>query len=233
MKTKLASKLKINGLVLVISGLSLWSGVNSWAAIMVTVGDHFLQPNMAGQAITLDVVNTGSSAVTISGLNLIVQVADSGPGSVGGLGTTLGPWITGVDIITGTIFSANNDGNNVALYPDPSASKQFVIDYTKTTGGSTLNLPVGSSRLATVTFDTTGFSSSGSKWDLWLGTTINGPDSTYYTDATFVDPIPMTIIEPGSLTLVPEPASMALVGGLLCVFGCWFRRNKQLRQAGE
>ncbi len=223
MKTNLSSKLKINGLVLVISGFCLWSGVNSWAAIMVTVGDHFLQPNMAGQSITLDVVNTGSSAVTVSGLNLVVQVANAG----------LGPWITGVDIITGTIFSANNTGNNVVLYPDPNATKQFVLDSTATTGSTTLNLPVGSSRLATVTFDTTGFSSSGSTWELWLGNTINGLDSTYYTDATFVGQIIPSFTEPGSLTLVPEPASMALVGGLLCAFGCWFRRNKQHMQAGQ
>ena len=60
-------------------------------------------PNMPGQQVPILV--SGSDAV--SGVDFFVQVGDGGA-TVGGDDT--GPTITQVDLVSGTIFAANNTG---------------------------------------------------------------------------------------------------------------------------
>src|SRR5262245_47437704 len=74
------------------------------AQIAVQVGDHNLLPNLPGQTIQIFVTGGGA----IAGVSLNVQVADGYPDVPGS--ATDGPDITGIDLVTGTIFAANNTG---------------------------------------------------------------------------------------------------------------------------
>jgi len=88
----------------------------------VAVGDHVLLPDMEDQQIQIFV--TPDDPITpefVQGLNFNIQVADGGP-EVGGV--VDGPVISDVDIITGTIFEANNLGQ---VDPEPSGVYETII----------------------------------------------------------------------------------------------------------
>src|SRR5438445_10211088 len=73
----------------------------------IVVGNHVLLPNKGGQNVVIPV--TGGDQVM--GANVNVQVADGGlPNG----GTIVGPAITGLDLVTNTIFTGNNDGQQDA-----------------------------------------------------------------------------------------------------------------------
>src|SRR4051812_41710888 len=95
------------------------------ATPVIIVGNHHLAANTPGQEITILV--TGGDAV--EGLNLNVQVGDGGP-PLGG--STVAPFITNLDILSGTIFSTNNTGQvDVASFP-------LFANSTTTTGKATV-----------------------------------------------------------------------------------------------
>ena len=81
---------------------SVWSGVlvtlllavSARGEIMVTIGDHELMADTAGQQVKIFV--TGGDLV--GGVNLRLQISDG----------VSGPVITDVDLVTGTIFAASN-----------------------------------------------------------------------------------------------------------------------------
>jgi hypothetical protein len=137
---------------------------------------------------------TGGDAV--EGLNLRVQVADGGTHPQAG-GTVDGPKITGVDLITDTIFAGNTTGQGDLL-----RLPQIWVQTTTTASGSA----VADGLLARLTLDTTGFFEG--SFGLSLGDTKDGP-----TDFAGV---PIDISD-GSLTVVvPEPGSWALcIGGIV------------------
>ncbi len=127
-------------------------------AATIDVGNHYLVPNQAGQSVRIMV----SGGEQVSGLNFFAQVGDGGPelGQFGLPPGTDAPAITTVDLKSGTIFNGisdlqSNDGSipQVAMYS---------IEYTQA-GGSVAADGV----LATLTFDTTGFSAG--TWDFLLG----------------------------------------------------------------
>lgn len=155
----------------------------------ISVGNHQLQANTPDQIIALYV--TGGDA--IEALNLSAQIADGG--SAGG-GTDTGPVFTSLDLLTGTIFGANNFGQ----FGD-SLDPQLAIASTITNSGTVS----ADGLLATLTVDTTGVWSG--SYDLKLSDTLNGT-----TDFGDIDPT----ITNGTIQVVPEPASLALlaVGGL-------------------
>ncbi len=148
---------------------TLMMAVSVTAAPMIDVGHHFLQPNQAGQAIDLYV--TGGDMV--SGLNLWVQVGDGGPErTLLGLDPgTAGPHITSIDIKTGTIFAGVTDEpvNNQVIpqLGDVSLALLGAVPSVAANG-----------RLATVYFDTTGWTSG--TWDLSLTNILDlGLDSDF------------------------------------------------------
>lgn len=196
------------------------------AQLAITVGNHFLRPNEANQVISLYVDNTSGSDVPVTGLNVFVQVADTGPASEGGIGSIDGPDITGLDIITDTIFgTVGNTGNDTLLWPSSGAAQQFARVDTETSGGA-VNIGANTrTLLASVTVDTTGFSAVGTSWDFLLGTTLDG--STYYTGVPSSVQIFPTITE-GALTIVPEPAAYSVgFGGLMLGMALFRRFNKK------
>jgi hypothetical protein len=165
-------------------GLFLASSANS--ALIIDVGGHELLPDTPNQ--TVQVFVSGGDAV--QGLNFYAQVADGGPAAGG---TITGPSITAVNILSGTIFASNNAGQD-----DPGSLPQLAARTTTTASGTVS----ASGLLATLTFDTTGFTTTQS-WALSLGDTLNGP-----TDFAGV---PITITD-GSISVIPEPESVAILG---------------------
>jgi hypothetical protein len=122
----------------------------------ITVGEHVLAADTPGQSIKLKV--TGGTPV--QGLNFNAQIGDGGP-VVGG--SAAGPVITATDVLTGTIFAANNTGQR-----DLGSLPQLTMAATTTRVGAVQ----AEGLLVTLTVDTTGFASG--RWSLSLSNTFNG-----------------------------------------------------------
>lgn len=148
----------IGVLVLITSGIA----TPCLAVPTIDVGTHYLLPDTPDQVIELYV--TGGDDV--EGLDLYVIVANGGPEleTLGFLepGTGIvGPAITGVDILTGTIFADNNIGQIDGGSPD-TPTPQVAIFITATETGTV----IAEGLLARITIDTTGF--TGGTYDLSL-----------------------------------------------------------------
>jgi hypothetical protein len=124
----------------------------------IVVGNHVLIPSLPGQSFTIPV--TGGTAV--SGVDFNAEVAGGGTPN----GGTVGPGISGVDLVTGTIFASNHAAPQTATSNSPQAYSGLVIT---NTNGSTVN---ASGLLATVTIDTTGF--IGGTYSFKMGGFSNG-----------------------------------------------------------
>jgi len=182
-------------------------------AATITVGDHQLLPNTAGQTIVITV--TGGDAT--QGVALNAQIADGGPDAadLGGTPAGLGPAFTGGSVTAGTIYAANNTGDQDLNTPNPPGQplpfRQVFWHQTSTASGSV----AANGILAILTVDTTGFTSLSpgdlglGKWSLILGPNqINGPTNFGSFTPTIID---------GSITIVPEPTSVVL--GLFAAAG--------------
>lgn len=188
----------------------------------VQVGSHALLPNTADQWITLTVRNDSASAVAVSGLNFNFQVADSGPGSEGGFGTIDGPNITGVDLVTGTLFGSNNTGTTAAEGNPPQAGL-----WTVTTQTGTVSLGAGqTATLGRVQLSTVGFTAAAS-WTLSLRA---GPPGGLQDATAFLQPgtggevTSLEVQFTEGLVVVPEPWAMSLASAL--GLGGWLAGRK-------
>lgn len=188
----------------------------SHAQLFIEVGLHPLQPDQSGQIVDLFVENRGTEDIQVTGLTFNAQVADSGPISEGGSGVIDGPNITAVDIVSGTVFDANNLGQlNLVTVPQSWSSSVM------TQNGTTTALAAGTTtRLARLTLTTETFSTP-QTWDLKVF-------GTAYLDENSV-PILPTVTE-GAVSVVPEPvhstiAALALIGLVL------LRRRERLIRA--
>lgn len=186
---------------------------SSHAVLFIDAGTHTLNPNSGStQFIELFISNSGS-AVRVGALDLFLQLAD---------GSEATPAIVSGDLLTGTIFSANNSGTQ----SDTSIPQSAFFGVSKAGGaiGSGPLIPAGLSRIATIGIDTLG-ATSGS-WEIRMETTLLG-DSGYFEDSSLADRVPIQFVN-GTLNLgtVPEPSSWAVVAGLgLLGFGIWRRRH--------
>jgi hypothetical protein len=178
-------------------------------AIPIIELDGYTIAAAPGQQIQIFV----SGGASVSGLSFGLQVGDGG--LING-GSDDGPLITLVDLVTGTIFEANNGGQN-DLNPLPDLLAFSSI----TTAAGSL---VADGLLATVTFDGTGF--GGRSLSLHL-TGVAG------TDTTFVDDLGFEIaaqIANGTITVttaVPEPVTSALALGAFGALAGAARRRRQ------
>ena len=153
---------------------------------VVKAGNYNLLPNKANQKIQIFV----SGGEAVQGMNFEVQIADGGPQAGG---TRLGPKITHVDILTGTIFAKNNTGQYGG-----SIVPQVYEANTVTAKGATLALGL----IATITVDTTGF--NGGVFPLLLTGTLNGN-----TDFTVLP----AVVTNGTITIIPPPPPKGSISG--------------------
>jgi hypothetical protein len=144
-------------------------------AATITAGVHTLLPNLPGQQVQI----FASGGEAVSGIDFFVQVGDGGA-TVGGDDTR--PTITSLDLVTGTIFAANNTG----AFTDPAP---LIWGATTTTTSGTV---AANGLVATLTIDTTGLSSG--QFDLVLNPPSTGPTA-------FADPGVTTNLMNGSLRI--------------------------------
>jgi len=161
-------------------------------AASVDVGDHLLAANTPNQVITIQV--TGGEQ--IAGEDFFAQIGDGGT-FLGGSNTK--PNFTNVEILTGTIFAANNNG----AFGDPNGSPPgsnaghplIWVDATTTTSGTV----AASGVLAKLTIDTTGLTSGTFPLRLTGIAPVLGQFDTTLRGASGA-PIPLTVTN-GSLTV--------------------------------
>ena len=149
----------------------------------INLGAIDLNPNEANQEILIEV--TGGDPV--AGINFFLEVG----------GGTSGPAITSVDLVNGTIF----DGNTLGQSNNGPVNTRQAAEGTLTLSGTV----TADNTLARVVFDTTGITtgSFGLELDTTIGTT------------TFLDSgggAIATSLTSGTINIVPEPASMAVLG---------------------
>ncbi len=139
------------------------------AQVRIRVGEVVLLPNTADQVVEFKVSNSSRTNILVEGFELNVQVGDGGM-IVGGI--DVGPAITRVDLVTGTLFQANSIGTRDAS-GRPQGEHPMLGLYSTVTAASTVSIPAGSTtRLARVTFDTRALESG--RWPLAFGLTANG-----------------------------------------------------------
>jgi len=195
--------------------LVLLASPPAWAAT-ISVGDHDLFANRAGQSVEIYV----SGGEAVQAMNFRVQVADGGPEVPGG--TVDGPAITDLDIVNGTIFDGNHttvvvEGESGGPYPQWEGR-------TVTTSSGTVS---ADGLLGTVTLDTTGFS-RGESWDLIIIDTANGTSTELIGNEGL---IPFSI-NPGTINLVPEPpVFVQLLGLAAAILPLWLRRLRGTTRA--
>lgn len=169
---------------------TLMSAIAVKAEPVIDVGTHELLPNTPNQMIEIRVTNiTGAAVDDIQGLNFDVQIGD-------GLG--IHPIFTDVDIIAATIFASNNLGQSI---PEGGSFLQAQARMTLTES----SFVDANGLLATLTIDTTDVFAGSFPLSVGAGSTILGPTG-------FINGLGDTvsaIITDGSVTIVPEPASVA------------------------
>ena len=166
--------------------------------LSIVVGDHNLLPNKSGQ--TIEIYVTGGSQV--ENVDVYAQIGDGGP--LGG-GSIPGPEFTRLDLFDGTsspfIFNGRNTGR-------ASGTTNGVIVPQIAHEGTTIPVSTGSfgagGLLAVFTIDTTGYDSR--TWDLRL-TGGNAGDTAFGYGGNVV---PMTVTN-GTITVIPEPASLSIL----------------------
>ena len=176
----------------------------------IVVGNHVLQPNMAGQVFSIYV--TGGDAV--QGLNFNVQIGDGG--SFTG-GSDVGPTIQGVDLLSG-IFAGNNSGQTNGVSPLLWNSVVVTDHATVSADGLLANITVSTIGIPPGTFESL---------SLTPANAYGGPSDFAGT------PIDITN---GSIGVVPEPESftLLLVGGAFLAYVVWSRvRNKTIAATYE
>jgi hypothetical protein len=177
-------------------------------ASTIDVGSHILAPNQPDQLVPIYVsVGAGGDTLqSIQGLNFNIQIAD-------GSDDTAAPFFTtDPDILTGTIFAANNTGPS-----GPAHILHYGYASTTTAGGY---VPANG-LLGTVTISTVGFTSG--TYLLEMSDTLGGP--------TDFGGVPVNFIEAGSITIAPEPSSLACLVGLLAAgpLVLWLRKRRGSR----
>jgi hypothetical protein len=164
------------------------------AVPVVNVGAHDLLANTPGQTITLFISDPAPNTTRLAGEDFVVQLAD-------GNGTQ--PKITGVDLLTGTVFAANNNGQRTFAGGNFPQAQGWG---TATDANNAATFVNDNGKLATITIDTTGVNSGTFSFSIGAGSTRLGPTSFFNDQA---NDIPATITD-GTIT-VPEPSAAGLL----------------------
>jgi hypothetical protein len=171
------------------------SGGAPVVAATITVGDQRLLPNRPSQTITLRV----DGGDLVSGVDLFMQVGDAGP-NLAAFGLppgTVGPAITGVDLIRDTIF---HDVTDTVTDIGSVELKQTAM-YTLALVGPVSAVPADGV-LATVWLDTSGLFEG--TWELRLSGVLPQPVFGGPHNTNFAGDV-STVIRNGSLTIATAP----------------------------
>lgn len=217
------------GLLGVVIGLAVVgkavAQVPQGAGIAVDLANRFisLRPNEAGQTYALMANNPGQ-AFDILQAYLTFQIGD-------GQATSSAPSITSVDVITGTPFASL--AANERVLSDSQVTPQFrSVDISvdlENAFGTTVTIPSGVFRLATITFDTTALDLG--MWDFnMMGVNSDLGIDTYFTLSDFNTYSPIISAGLQTLTVVPEVEDMATLSGVgLLGWMAWRRRRSGVR----
>ena len=198
---------------LLAAGLQICS-THAAVILNVDLGDRPLVGNTAGQTVDLYIDNIGDTTLQASGLTFVLQL-------VGGGGIS-GPSVTAVNVLTGTPWQ----GLTLLANPQSQGPALWDLRYVDISGGYA-ELAAGShTKLATVTFDTTGFESG--SWALTFGGT------KYNQFLTGTEFFPTFTSGQINVSAVPEPVDVALpiFGGLAVLIGGVRRWCRQKASAG-
>jgi hypothetical protein len=159
--------------------------------------------NQGATSADIPIHSSGSGSVT--DMLLVVQVGDGGTVT----GNPPVPKINAVSL-SGSVWSPESNYNTFSGFGPPDAPPDEIIDFNVEALGGVSAVP-GSGLLATITLDLTGFSIAGNTWDIHLVDDF-GTSTLLLEDTTEVT----GTLTSGSLTVViPEPASVALLGGVM------------------
>jgi hypothetical protein len=195
----------------------------SQAAIIVTAGNHVLQPNTPGQAINILITATEGEAV---------HSMDFAAGINGGGGPA--PIITDIDVNgAGSLFDTSVNTSMVFTFgpgfdpPGLEVLERVEFD------SDDLNVPIGTNQLlAQLIIDTTDFAAG--QWALDLLHTGFDQLSLFAIEEGLSVALPVTLVS-GTITIVPEPASWALcclsLGVLVATNAARRRRSAQCATA--
>ncbi len=189
--------------------LSVSGPINAARAVtlpVIVVGNNALQPNQAGQFISIYV----SGGQAVQGVNFNVKIGDGG--TLTG-GTDTGPTLQNVDLTSG-IFAPNNTGQSNGTSP-------LLWNSVVTTSSGFVN---ADGLLAILTVSTVGIP-AGTIKSLSLT-----PDPIFGGNTDFAGL--SANITNGTISVVPEPSSISLmiVGGIMC--GSLLYRKRSLRLNG-
>ncbi|MEX2114046.1 MAG: PEP-CTERM sorting domain-containing protein [Pirellulales bacterium] len=164
------------------------------AEVIVTAGNHQLLPDTPSQTITILITATADEAA---------HLMDFTAGIAGGIGPA--PIITAMDINgAGTLFDTSLNTSMVFHFGPGFEPPGLEVLQRVEFDEDALNVPIGVNQLlATLTIDTSGFTAGA--WALNLLHT--NFDDLFL--ASTAGEIPVTLV-PGSITIVPEPAALAL-----------------------
>lgn len=181
--------------------------------LTITVDTIYLQPNQPGQVRTLEIANTSGEDFLAKGLNLRIGIDDRDP-------VTPAPVFVDVNALQGTPWESQLPTVDV----EESTPEYWDVRLSLfATGGQAVLGAQSKTKLATVTFDTTGLSPG--TWDFKLADRDGLiPWGTDYSSAVDGDQVIPTIYN-GQLIVVPEPRAWALAGAV-SLFGWGVLRRR-------
>lgn len=186
------------------------------AQIVIDLPEVELQAGSPAQDFAIFVSNSGGP-FAVTGFSLNLQIADGGPAAGGSVSA---PSIFNIDIFSGALFQFNNNGESGSGSIVPQIFERGTL-----ASSGTVTIPGGSTKLATVTVNTEGFT-AGSTFRMTLDT-LNGPAKFTTSIGDFFPTLGEGEIQ---LTAVPEPAEAALMTGLLLAAAAAYRIRPQKRK---
>jgi hypothetical protein len=193
----------------------------------IVVGDHVLQPNQAGQVISLYM--TGSDAYGFSTVRTFINGDVAGAPVISHVFGTIVSTIPGANL-TGSIW----EGGAAGVYNSPPYATASIGDGLQTGATFQLSNPLDPSTTpglyVTFTFDTTGVAPG--VYSFSLTDSPIGPTEIFSGLTPDLEPIPTPLeIINGSLTVVPEPGSLALALAAMAGMAFVAIRNRVRRAA--
>ena len=171
------------------------------APLTIEVGNWVLLPNTPNQHIPI-YASGGDGLDEVNEIDIVVQLSFGDQFSPPGV-----PKITNVDVVSGTIF----DGHSTDPAPGTVSFNydQFWL-VSALSDLSGLPLP-DHSLIATITIDTVGVNGSSTYPIILSSNNSMETGSSYWTESGFHE----FIVTDGSITSIPEPSSLTILGAAL------------------